>query len=623
MKRILSLVLAAVLLLGPALPASAAAKYKLNKTKADVEIGETITLQIMSGSEAVSDVKWKSADPSVAEVNDEGKVTGLSAGKTTVTGTYKGTRYKCAVTVTEHTGGEVTRYTVVVLDNSARMKGTAFKAEKAAVEKFCDTVLQADGKNYVSIVVYNKDGSAGYACKFTSSRKKIANVLAAQKKCDGKVNINGGIACAWRLLKKESDGSHVIKNVIICSDGLSETGMERKEGPYTAKDSKQYYILANKINHSAEVLRNLNYTVYTLGFYQKTPKKHAAFGMRVMKEAASAGKYFTIKKAADFDSVLTKIAGSMTSSVISRKKLTLEAGASATLYVTQNGKAAKPVWRSDDKETAVVSRNGRVTAVAEGTCTITAVLGSETLKCTVTVTAPSKKNQTILTVSPDPLNVYVGKSKTLTAKITGRERKIKWSSRNTSIARVDQNGKVTGVKQGTTVVYAEAGKTKVSVTVKVSILHPGLSFYIMHNPVVSKMGYKKVNESGAQLKVNKGGTVTKCGVYLYTAGGKDNFIIACTGKKLTAIDINCYLGYNGSIIYDSYNTSGHSWYMSRYAMKKDKSGIWSKDGAFKAISFSVEDKNGNNLTISEAGVDSKHIKVFRNLNKMKEWLKEK
>ena len=63
--------------------------------------------------------------------------------------------------------------------------------------------------------------------------------------------------------------------------------------------------------------------------------------------------------------------------------------------------------------------------------------------------------------------------------------------------------------------------------------------------------------------------------------------------------------------------------MSRYAMKKDKSGIWSKDGAFKAISFSVEDKNGNNLTISEAGVDSKHIKVFRNLNKMKEWLKEK
>jgi len=136
------------------------------------------------------------------------------------------------------------------------------------------------------------------------------------------------------------------------------------------------------------------------------------------------------------------------------------------------------------------------------------------------------------------------------------------------------------------------------------------------------MGYKTVNESGAQLKVNAGGTVRKCGVYLYTAGGKDNFIIACTGKNLKSIEINCYLGYNGSIVYDSYNTSGHSWYMYRYSMKKDKNGIWSKDGTYKAISFSVEDKNGNNLTVSEAGVDSEHIKIFKDLGKMKAWLKE-
>ena len=622
MKRILSLILAAVLLLGPALPASAAAKYKLNKTKAAVEIGETITLSITENGNAVSGVKWKSSKTSVAEVTADGLVTGISAGKATVTGTVGGSSYKCTVTVTEHTNEGTKRYTVLILDNSARMKGTAFKKEKEAARKFCNTLLSADGRNYAAIVVCDKKGAGTYACKFTSSKKKIAKTLASLKKCNGKRNINSGIARAWRLLLKVDDGSNVIKNVIIVSNGISEKGKELSSGRYTAKDSKKYYTLANRIYRSAGVLKDLHYSVYTLGFYQKTSAKNAAFGKKVLKDAASSGKYYTVKSASSFEKVFTKIADSMTSASISKKKLTLTAGNSKSLTVRQNGKKAKAVWKSSNKKVAKVSQTGKVTAVAEGTCTISAVLGSEKLKCKVTVNPASKKAGKTLTVSADTLSVYVGKSKTLTAKVGSKKKTVKWSSKDSSIARVDRNGKVTGVRQGTTTVYAQYGKQTVKVTVKVSVKHPNLSFYILHDPVVSRMGYKKVNESGAQLKVNTGGKVTKCGVYLYTAGGKDNFIIACKGTKLKSIDINCYLGYNGSILYDSYNTSGHSWYMSRYAMKKDKNGIWSKGGKFEAISFSVEDKDGNNLTASGAGVDSKHIKVFKDLTKMKKWLKQ-
>ncbi|MBQ6362019.1 MAG: Ig-like domain-containing protein [Lachnospiraceae bacterium] len=622
MKRILSLIMAAVLLLGPVLPASAAAKYKLNKSKASIEIGETIELKITENGETVSGVTWKSSAPSVAEVDKNGMVTGIAAGEASVTGTFNGVKYKCAVTVTAQTDGTVKRYTVLILDNSTRMKGTAFKEEKAAAETFLRTILKADGKNYAAVVVCDKKGKGQKACKFTSSGKKIAKVLKAQKKCNGKANINSAIAQAWYLLRKIDDGSKVIKNVIICANGLSEKGKENKTGKYSAKDSKKYYKLANRINHSAGVLKDLHYSVYSVGYYQNTSKKHAAFGKRVMKNIASSGKYYTVSKASGFDKVFSKIADSISSAAISRKKLTLEAGSSKTIYVTQNGKTAKPVWDSSDTAIAKVSRNGKVTAVSEGTCTISAVLGNETLRCKVTVQAAAKKKNKTITVSSDLLNIYVGKSKTLTAKVNGKKKKVKWSSKNKSIATVDKNGKVTGVKQGTTKIYAKSGSKKTAVTVKVSVKHPNLSFYILHNPVVSKMGYKKVNESGAHLKVNKGGKVTKCGVYLYTAGGRDNFIIACKGTKLKSIDINCYLGYNGSIVYDSYNTSGHRWYMSRFSMKKGKNGIWSLGGKFKAISFSVEDKNGSNLTASEAGVDSKHIKVFRNLNKMKKWLKK-
>ena len=86
-------------------------------------------------------------------------------------------------------------------------------------------------------------------------------------------------------------------------------------------------------------------------------------------------------------------------------------------------------------------------------------------KCKVTVNPASKKAGKTLTVSADTLSVYVGKSKTLTAKVGSKKKTVKWSSKDSSIARVDRNGKVTGVKQGTTTVYAKYGKQTVKVTV--------------------------------------------------------------------------------------------------------------------------------------------------------------
>jgi hypothetical protein len=98
--------------------------------------------------------------------------------------------------------------------------------------------------------------------------------------------------------------------------------------------------------------------------------------------------------------------------------------------------------------------------------------------------------------------------------------------------------------------------------------------------------------------------------------------MACTGTNLTSVQINNYLGLNGKIVYDSYNTAGHSYYMTRYSFSKDSDGIWSKGGYYGRVRLNVTDSKGNLLVAKSAGADGKNVKVFTNLDTMKAWLKK-
>ncbi len=62
--------------------------------------------------------------------------------------------------------------------------------------------------------------------------------------------------------------------------------------------------------------------------------------------------------------------------------------------------------------------------------------------------------------------IYTGK--TLQLKVTGTSKKVTWRSSKTSVAKVDQNGKITAVKKGSAVIKAKVGKKtyQCKVTVK-------------------------------------------------------------------------------------------------------------------------------------------------------------
>ena len=70
---------------------------------------------------------------------------------------------------------------------------------------------------------------------------------------------------------------------------------------------------------------------------------------------------------------------------LSKKTVKLEVGKTKKIKV--KGTTDKVTWATSDKKVATVSSKGKITAKGEGSCKITATVGSKTLTCKVNVTA--------------------------------------------------------------------------------------------------------------------------------------------------------------------------------------------------------------------------------------------
>ena len=153
---------------------------------------------------------------------------------------------------------------------------------------------------------------------------------------------------------------------------------------------------------------------------------------------------------------LTVIA-SATSISLNKSTLTLEAGAKETLELKLDPTIAqsKVTWTSMNTSVATVSNSGVVTGVGAGT-TYIIVTTEEGLiaKCTVTVTQKASG----IKLSTYNLLVSVGSSVTVTATpnpTTSTETKFTWTSKDASIASVTNDGVVTGVSAGQTIILVK------------------------------------------------------------------------------------------------------------------------------------------------------------------------
>lgn len=162
--------------------------------------------------------------------------------------------------------------------------------------------------------------------------------------------------------------------------------------------------------------------------------------------------------------------------IISSSSITLNAGKSETLEVI--GTTKTPVWSSNNKSIAKVSKNGTVTAISKGSTVITAMIGTKKLACKITVIDS-------IAISNKSIKLTEGQSQSL--KIKGITYRATWSTSNSSVATVSIFGTITALKTGKATVTAYVDGEKYPCTVTVY-----KDSRISENSIILKTGEKTI-----------------------------------------------------------------------------------------------------------------------------------
>ena len=143
----------------------------------------------------------------------------------------------------------------------------------------------------------------------------------------------------------------------------------------------------------------------------------------------------------------------------------------STTVLPSNATDKTVIWASSKQSVATVTESGRVTAIAEGVSTITASASGKSATCMVTVSKGYVAVSSV-TLNKQTLSLEKGASETLSATVLPADatnKTVTWTTSNSSIANVDQSGKVTAIGGGSATITAKADNQTATCTVAVTV----------------------------------------------------------------------------------------------------------------------------------------------------------
>ena len=227
-------------------------------------------------------------------------------------------------------------------------------------------------------------------------------------------------------------------------------------------------------------------------------------------------------------------------------------------------------WTSSNTNVATVDENGKVKAVGGGDTTITVKSkNGKEASCEVKVTSKIES----ISLNKSNITLSKGTSETLKATINPSDatddKTLTWKSEDENIAKVDGNGKVTGVGTGTTNITVITSNGK-SAACKVTV--------VRQTPSVNYSTH--VQDIGWQGYVKDGSTAGTTG----------------QSKRLEAIRIKLSnnTSYNGTIQYQTH-IQDIGW--QGWKMKDDTSGTSGQSKRLEAIRIKLTDELAENYDI--------------------------
>lgn len=192
--------------------------------------------------------------------------------------------------------------------------------------------------------------------------------------------------------------------------------------------------------------------------YKSSKKSVAAVDEKGLITAKKPGEA-NITISVDGVSEICKIKVRETKVRLDRTKATLYRKGEITLSVSTNSKT-EPKWKSNKSSVATVDNKGNVTAVKHGTATITVTIDGVKATCEILVKQPG------VSFPQSELNLKQGEKICVKAKVSSGNEAV-YSSSNTTVATVDEQGNIYACGKGKAYIYATEDGIKAKMTIRV------------------------------------------------------------------------------------------------------------------------------------------------------------
>lgn len=428
---------------------------RLNMTKGD---STTILATISPSNASEKGITWTSSDTSVAKVSSKGVVTAVDTGTAVITAVTKDGNYErsCKVTVIQPVTG-------------VRLSKSSVKLSKGKSETLRVSVLPSDATNK-KVVWSSSDESVA---KVSSSG--VVTALKPGNTTVTVMSVDGGYSSSC--------------NVTVY---IAVTGIKLNATSIKLPKSQKRIITATVTPADAEntevIWSTSNKNVVTVN----------EAGQITGKAKGTAKVTATTVDGELKASCIVEVVQLVTSVKLDYTSITIDAGKTKTVTATASPSTASDrsvKWTTSNKKVATVSSSGVIKAVGAGTATITATSSDGNAKayCKVKVNQPT----TGVSVSPTKMNVNIGAIKAITATVKPADAtnpKVTWTSSDESIATVDSNGVVKGLKAGKVTITVTTASGKFKASCVVTVIRPVKSV--------------KLNKTSIKLNVGRATTIT-------------------------------------------------------------------------------------------------------------------